>query len=116
MKYTVTRSRKSDYPIPIKLLKGDIVKTKGSSNSTPWKNWIMCELNGNSGWVPIQYVDKLEEEKAIIREDYDATELTVTENDIVIADIELNGWVWAKKDIAPDTYGWIPLENLKPIE
>jgi len=116
MKYTVIRSRKSDYPIPIKLHKGDIVAVKKSSDDTPWGNWIMCEINGISGWFPVQFINQLGNEKAVVIESYDATEMDVIENDIVITDIELNGWVWAKKDMAPNEYGWIPLENLKPID
>jgi len=116
MKYIVTRSRNSDYPNPIKLLKGNTVTTKGNSDDTSWGNWIKCELNGISGWVPIQVLETLKDDKAIVLKDYDATELDITENEIVIAEIELNGWVWAKKEVPSSMYGWIPLENIKPIE
>ncbi len=116
MKYIVTQSRKSDYPNPIKLRKGDRVTTKENSDNSPWENWIKCELNGISGWVPVQILEILNSDKAIVKQDYESTEMEITVNEIVIAELELNGWIWARRELPSNEHGWIPLDNIKPLE
>ena len=75
--YRVLTSRKTDYPEPIILKKGDIGETgKEYTGKEPWRGWIWCEKNGEKGWVPHQMLEKIEERQAKVLEDYNGTELT----------------------------------------
>ncbi|MDV5065723.1 SH3 domain-containing protein [Bacillus sp. W1] len=85
MKYIVIKSHVSNYPNPIRLEEGDVVKMIESyAGPENWENWMFCheEKYDRKGWVPEQ----------IIRKD-------------------MNGWIWCKKTGGED--GWVPKENLQ---
>ncbi|TCK92674.1 variant SH3 domain-containing protein [Natranaerovirga hydrolytica] len=116
-KYEVIQSRKSDYPKPIQLRKGDVVQVgRASSQEDGWENWIYCTNNDISGWVPKQILESNENETGLIIEDYTARELEITKGEIIVSEKEMNGWVWGFKENEEDNKGWIPLENIKKMK
>jgi hypothetical protein len=107
-------SHTTEYENPIKLSKGEIVKLGDFAPEENWKNWIWAENNKQQGgWVPIQIIDKGEDNKTgIILEDYSAKELNIDINEIVVKVKSLNGWSWVRKTTNNDE-GWIPDEVIE---
>lgn len=55
MKYIVIKSHVSNYPNPIRLEEGDVVKMIESyAGPENWENWMFCheEKYDRKGWVP----------------------------------------------------------------
>ena len=95
-KYIVVKSRKTEFTIPVKVKKGEMVICKEKSDSTgDWAGWILCETLNNEGWIPYQIID---EENSTIKEDYNAVEFDLIEDEILIYEKELNGWIWCYKE------------------
>lgn len=114
-KYQVITSRKSDYPNPISVSKGQMVKClKKSDEDSEWSGWIYCESDHNKGWIPEQIID-LKGKMGIILEDYSAKEFYLEVDDILIEIKELNGWIWCFKSGHEDEKAWAPLDHLKLI-
>ena len=115
--YIVTEKYETQYPNPITLTAGEKViigEEHEATENENWENWIYCTKtdNSNSGWVPKQIIDY--ESERIVR-DYSAKELTV-EKGVALEGIEnLNGWLLSKNKLTGET-GWIPMENIKPID
>lgn len=101
---------------PIRLSAGETVEIKEESDpSGEWPNWLFCKGDCKEGWVPKQIIEA-SGEKGIVREHYDASEFNLVPGDIIVAEKELNGWVWGTKQNEPDRYGWAPLNCLERIE
>lgn len=111
--FRVLQSRRTDYPEPIVLKKGEMVmvgeeyKGKGT-----WKGWIWCESPAGKGWVPYQIIEMISDSIGKVKEDYIATEMNVEKDELIEGDKELNGWVWGR-NVTKNEYGWVPLEILK---
>ena len=115
-KYIVVKKRKSDYPNPINLKTGDIVKVGETySGAEDWNNWIKCSKDGIDGWVPAQIIDG-NGTYAKVLEDYDATELDIQKNDIAVGLFSMNGWVRGYLEHDSCKVGWVPLDHLRRIE
>ena len=115
MKYKVIKERKSDYPNPIEVKKNEIVSVgKEYTENDNWQHWIEC-INKEkiSGWVPKQIL-KIENDSAIVLEDYSANELNIRIDDKVEVLKILNGWAWSRN--SDNELGWIPLENIEEIK
>ncbi|WP_242277132.1 SH3 domain-containing protein [Bacillus cereus group sp. BfR-BA-01446] len=116
MKYIVIKSHVSNYPDPIRLEEGDVVKMIESYDGPEnWENWMFCheEKYDRKGWVPEQIIRKDMNGTGIIIKQYTAKELNVSIGERVIALEELNGWIWCEKTGGED--GWVPKENLQNI-
>ncbi|ONG69515.1 hypothetical protein BKK44_15055 [Bacillus cereus] len=114
MKYIVIKSHVSNYPNPIRLEEGDVVKLIESyAGPENWENWMFCheEKYDRKGWVPEQIIRKDMNGTGIIIKQYTAKELNVSIGERVIALEELNGWIWCEKTGGED--GWVPKENLQ---
>jgi hypothetical protein len=61
--------------------------------------------------VPFQIVENAGSGVGIVKQSYVATELNVEVGDLLEAERELNGWVWAKKLGTTDS-GWVPMDLL----
>lgn len=99
-----------------KLKKGEHVQIiKYSSPHSEWDNWVYC-TNGDTyeHWMPIQLLN-VHASSAIAKDNYDPTELSAHIGEIIIADYELNGWIWCYKQ-HDHTYGWFPLNHVQFIE
>ena len=57
MKGLVVKARKTDYPNPIRVSKGEMVECLEESNeSGDWKGWIFCRTIDNEGGIPQQII------------------------------------------------------------
>ncbi|MBI9070372.1 MAG: DUF3109 family protein [Melioribacteraceae bacterium] len=110
-KCIVVKSYKSDYPNPLKLIKG--AKLKTFKRKSPWKGWIFCEdKNGVKGWVPKSYL-QISKNKAVLLKNYDATELTVKHGEILKTKLKESGWFLCEYNAQ---FGWIPEKNVVTID
>jgi hypothetical protein len=74
-----------------------------------WPGWIYCTSRAGVGaWVPETYLE-LEGLACKLNRDYDATELTVEEGDLLEAVIEESGWLLCVDKSG--RRGWIPAPN-----
>lgn len=112
--HIVTKQHTSNYPNPIRLLKGQyVIVGKKYEGNEGWNNWIYCYTKDKQleGWVPEQII-QIQAERGVILEDYTAKELDVSVGEQIEIYKELNGWVWVKK-ISNSEEGWVPKENVK---
>jgi len=99
----------SSFPDPLILNKGDNLRVE--EKQSEWPGWIWATTeSGKSGWVPINYL-KIEGNKAVLLNEYNATELTVLKGQEFTIEKEESGWAWVSSETGER--GWIPLENVK---
>lgn len=113
-KYIVVKEYKSQYTKPIRIFAGESVSVGKEYTENPeWKGWIWCEnKRGEKGWV-LERVLKIDYDSAIVIENYDATELSASEGEVVEGVRMEAGWVWCSK-MSNET-GWLPERNLKQL-
>lgn len=107
-KAVVKKEHRSNYPNPLKLAQGTIVKIE--KRETEWDGWLWCITENNLGWIPDSYV-KVDGEQAEFLRDYDATELNVDVGEELTLLYEVNGWFWCQKTSGES--GWVPGECLE---
>jgi len=108
MKYLVTKSHRPDSDKPIIAEKGSIFSWK--SKPTIWDGWLWCTSeDGSAGWIPESWLKK-QGKKAVLKRDYDATELSANPGETVSGDLIESGWIWVTK--RKNENGWIPLRCL----
>lgn len=111
--YKVTKSRKSEFPNPITVTKGEeVLCIQESSQEGDWAGWILCQTKDNEGWVPHQIVS-VKDKAGIIIEDYCAEEFDLEIGEILISKKEMNGWIWCHKENNSDKMAWAPLNHLE---
>ena len=99
------------YTQPLKVRCGENV-TVGLRDDE-WEGWIRCTgADGQSSWVPETYVD-VRNGAGKMNRDYDGTELTVHEGELLTAENEESGWLWCVN--ASGERGWIPAEHATTI-
>lgn len=103
----------TQYPDPLTMNSGDtlkILKTKDDE----WPGWVFCEnIGGKQGWVP-ENIIKIDEDRAIAQQEYEAREVSVMEGEIVRIEKVESGWAWVT-NMTNET-GWVPMKNLKLVE
>jgi len=115
-KYKVIKSRKSEFDNPISLSCGEEVTCIEESNPNgDWPGWVFCKTKDNEGWIPYQIIDRNGSVGRILK-DYNAVEFDLEEDEILVMDYELNGWIWCYKIDRPDTKAWAPLNCIEEIE
>ncbi len=115
-KFITTQKWRTNYPNPIILKQNEVVEIIEKENNNPnWKKWMFCRKDGKLGWVPEQIIEKIGKTKGVIKEHYSAKELNINKGEKVSGIKELNGWIWAKRELNNDE-GWLPLEILKEIK
>ena len=98
------------YKNPIKLLQGDQVRVLKFESSPEWKGWVYCsDRRGVEGWVSETYL-QIENQTALVRKNYDATEIALIKNQTVEILTEEFGWAWVRDENNQE--GWVPLKNL----
>jgi len=109
----VIKSRKTDSDNPIIVYEGyKVTCVEESSDDGDWAGWIFCKSKNNEGWVPKQIINR-NGNIGFLLEDYDARELDIKIDEIIIMDRTLNGWIWGAKKDEPLTKGWVPLNHLE---
>lgn len=99
----------SPFPEPLKIRKGDQVQL--IEKESEWPGWIWCiNKNGKEGWVPRSYL-KLQDDHAILLQDYDATELSAKVGERFVIKEEESGWFWVSDK--EGRKGWIPIKNVE---
>ena len=111
-KAIVTKPYSSKYLNPIKLSENEQVQT--GKRDTEWEGWIWCiSQNGVGGWVPEKYLE-IKDSFAIVKKDYDATELNVRVDEQLTIFYKESGWYWCEKENG--TKGWLPCECVRVSE
>lgn len=111
-KYLVVEDYTSQYNIPIRLSKGDVVNVGDRYTENPeWPGWIWCENSrGEKGWV-LERVLKIEYDRGVVLEDYDAAELNAKKGEVVELERTEGGWILALNSDGKN--GWLPVKNVK---
>ena len=115
-RYQVIKERVTEYPNPVKVLKGEVVEClEESDENGEWRGWIYCKTTDNEGWIPRQIIAR-SKGKGTIEEDYDATEFDLETGETLIEEKTLNGWIWGYKEGKPRKKGWAPLNHIEAIK
>jgi hypothetical protein len=115
MKYRVINSYSDAPKNPISIIKGEVLEFIEESDPTgSWPNWIFCKGINKEGWVPKQILES-KGNNVVSLDNYTAREHNLIEHEILIAEKELNGWIWSKKESEPDSLGWAPLNHLQKL-
>ncbi|MDG5814307.1 SH3 domain-containing protein [Chitinispirillales bacterium ANBcel5] len=113
MNYRVVKEYSTEIEHPIRIEQGEILQVVEESDSDgDWADWVLCKGKHKEGWVPKQYLD-IKGKRATSLRDYDAQEHNLAIDELLVASYELNGWIWAVKENAPETWAWAPLNHLK---
>jgi len=115
-KCIVVTDYSAQFPDPISVNAGETFSV--SDKVEPWNNnpdwlWVWCaDQRGKSGWVPRDIVVlNADGVSGKVRDPYDATELTVTTGEELVAHQEAAGWFWCTNRAGKS--GWVPLDNIK---
>jgi uncharacterized protein YgiM (DUF1202 family) len=109
----VAVSYDKQYPDPLTMKPGDELKIVKRSDDE-WPGWVFCQSqSGKQGWVPENRI-KIESDSAVAQENYEASEVTVMEGEIVRIEKIESGWAWVTN--MTNEAGWVPLKNLKIVE
>jgi uncharacterized protein YgiM (DUF1202 family) len=110
-KVRVIESYTTAFRDPLKAKSGEVL-TLGKRDDE-WPGWIMCTNGeGKSGWTPETFL-QIEGTQATMLRDYDATELTVSQGEILTVEIEESGWFLCVNESGKR--GWIPKRNAEEI-
>ena len=114
-KYRVIERRRTNSDNPIIVYEGEeVICVEESNEDSGWPGWIYCKSENNAGWIPKQIVNR-SGDIGLILEDYDARELAIEVDEIIIMDKTLNGWIWGAKTDEPLSKGWVPLNHLVKV-
>lgn len=110
----VTKAHRSEFPNPITFPQGAPLSVgERYQGDEGWENWFLCSTPGQeSGWVPAQVIEKLDEHTGRAREDYSARELDVNAGERLLVSRDLNGWFWCTREDVGES-GWVPQANLQ---
>lgn len=115
MKYRVIKAYDDTPEDPIEIQQGEVLNfIEESDPAGDWPNWILCKRDNKEGWVPKQIL-KISGKTVTVLKDYIAKEHKLKLDEILIAEYELNGWIWCYKDDSSKSTGWAPLNCLKKI-
>jgi hypothetical protein len=109
----VAVSYDKQYPDPLIMKPGDELKIVKRSDDE-WPGRVFCQSpSGKQGWVPENSI-KIDANGAVAQQNYEASEVTVMEGEIVRIEKVESGWAWVT-NMTNET-GWVPLKNLKIVE
>ena len=105
----VLNKHRSKFLNPLILSKGDIVKTGNEDKEFP--GWIWCTTSdNNSGWISQTYLE-INKNSAVLKKDYNATELNVDIGQILKVFFEDTDWAWCEAE--DSLKGWVPVNKIK---
>ena len=107
----VIANHNRSYETPIVGTAGDAVKVGRRDDDAP--GWIWCEhlVSGLAGWVPEAFLERGNEQVAVLRRDYSAMELSVSVGQTLIIFETVAGWTWCVS--TEGDAGWVPTHNLE---
>lgn len=111
-KYITIRPWESNAPHHLVLNEGEVVWFRNEEGENPdWKDWVYCESSINSGWVPKDIIEIVDDNHIKLLEDYTAKELSVGAGDVIIGIKKHSGWVFGEHELSKEQ-GWLPEEIL----
>jgi SH3-like domain-containing protein len=111
-KVRVTESRPRDHVRNLSVHAGDMVGVGHRNQQFPEMRWCTPE-RGYSGWVAETYVEYTSDTEAIVKRDYDASQLTVFEDEELKVLDEVGDWLLCRN--ASGIQGWVPRRILEDI-
>ncbi|GAL36538.1 hypothetical protein JCM19240_2607 [Vibrio maritimus] len=97
MQYKVVKEYTDTPEYPIVVVQGEqLTVIEESDVQGDWPNWVLCRSKGKKGWVPKQIL-AIDADTAIVKSDYRAFEHRLEVGERLIAEFELNGWIWCEK-------------------
>lgn len=110
VKYRAIREHKRSYGEGIRLGCGEVVEV--GRRDIRWSSWLWCTTASGAGaWIPEQFLNILDQTRAVVTTDYNSIELPVTPDEMVTGTQALDGWIWCQN--AQSEEGWVPLDNLQ---
>ena len=109
-KVRVTESRPRDHVRNLSVHAGDMVGVGHRNQQFPEMRWCTPE-RGYSGWVAESYFEYTSDTEAIVKRDYDASQLTVFEDEELGVLDEVGDWLLCRN--ASGIQGWVPRRILE---
>jgi len=110
MLHWVKRPHQPDSPETLVASRGEELKYE--RRPTEWAGWLWCtNAEGRSAWVPEAWVEQ-EGDRCRLRRDYDSTELSISEGDVLEVELTESGWAWGHD--SSGRRGWVPLDAIEP--
>lgn len=110
-KYITIRPWESNAPYHLEVKAGDIVGILKQTDNPEWKDWLWCENNMTSGFIPKDIIEEVSETTGKVIVDYTAKELSVGAGEIILGLKKHQGWVFGKNETSEEI-GWLPNEIL----
>jgi hypothetical protein len=110
----VLESRPRDHVRNLSAHVGDVVGVGHRNQQFPEMRWCTPE-QGHSGWMAESYFDYTSPTEAVVTRDYDASQLTVFEDEELEVLDEVGDWLLCSN--ASGIRGWVPrriLEDVSP--
>ena len=108
----VIESRPRDHVRNLSVRVGDVIGVGHRNRQYPELRWCTPE-RGHSGWMAESYFDYTSDTEAVVTKDYDASQLTVFENEeLDVLDI-VGEWWLCRNDRG--IQGWVPRRILEDI-
>lgn len=94
---------------PIQVVPGQQVQA--GRRDTEWPEFVFVTTDDGAGWVPRRFLDT-SSDPAVVRADYDTTELatTVGEALTLVERDDRSGWAWLRNQAGQE--GWVPLRTI----
>lgn len=112
MQVKIEKNHEQVYPDPLSGKGGESVTCVREDIEFP--GWIWCVgADSKEGWVHQSFLEALPaggRGPAVLKEDYQAIELTVKKGDLVEAQREVAGWFWCLA--ADGRQGWVPADSM----
>ena len=112
--FRCVKAYSTPYPDSILFRVGEVVIAGEEYDQDPsWKGWIRCQgAEDQAAWIPVQYL-QIENSQGILLRDFDARELNLKVDEIVMVYDVVNGFGMAENQNGET--GWVPLNHLEPI-
>ena len=97
---------------PLQLTVGQIVEV--GDRDTEWPEFVFVTAADGTGWVPARHLSG-SSGSAVVRTDYDTTELATELGETlqVLAEDQQSGWAWCRSGAGRE--GWVPLKSVDVI-
>lgn len=106
-KYRVISEREPAFT-SIQIKKGDHFIIKSDIDD----NWVLCESKQGTCVLPKGYITRKADLGTMLI-DFNTNELHLQEDDVLVKQYEMHGWVYGYNLNQPDQRGWAPLTHLK---